>query len=160
MWNRRLTPRADRLWALLVYNEDEPVRAVEQIILGQAISTRRVRKCSEAAAMLRNARAPALVVTDTSLPDGDWADVLKATRTCASSPPLIVVSRLVDIRLYLDVMESGAYDFVVPPLLAADVAYVVDGALLKRSYHGRFKPQKGPAPSPVGPLGTFAGADR
>lgn len=158
MWNPSPIPLADKPWALLVYDEEEPVRAVEQILLDQAMSTRRVRNCYEAMAVLRDSDPPALVVTDTSLPDGGWADVLKATRTGTSFPPLIVVSRLADIRLYLDVMESGAYDFVVPPLASADLAYVVSGALLNRADHGPRKPQKSSAPSSVRRSGTRAGA--
>jgi FixJ family two-component response regulator len=47
-----------------------------------------------------------------------------------SNSPVVVVSRLVDLDLYLDVLESGASDFIVPPFQASDVAYVVSGALL------------------------------
>ena len=131
--NLRLTPRADGLWALLVYDEEEPVRAVERILLDQGMSTRRVRNCSAADAALREAASPVLVLTDTSLPDGSWADVLKAACAVPPRPPVIVVSRLVDIQLYVDVLESGAYDFVVPPLNSAGLVHIVRGAILKGS---------------------------
>jgi DNA-binding NtrC family response regulator len=124
---------AHGLWALLVYDEEEPVRAVERILLDQGLSTRRVRNCSAARAVLREAAPPVLVLTDVSLPDGNWADVLKATCAASPGPPVIVVSRLVDMKLYLDVLESGAYDFVVPPLTAAGLVYIVRGAMLKGS---------------------------
>ena len=45
--------------------------------------------------------------------------------------PVIVVSRFVDIDLYLKALESGASDFIVPPFSAADVAYVVRTAIAK-----------------------------
>jgi DNA-binding NtrC family response regulator len=93
----RPTRMANSLWALLVYDEEEPVRAVEQILLDQGISTRRVRNCSEAGAALREPAPPLLVLTDTSLPDGGWADVVKAAGAGATGTPVIVVSRLVDI---------------------------------------------------------------
>jgi response regulator RpfG family c-di-GMP phosphodiesterase len=78
MRNLRPTGLADRLRALLVYDEEEPLRAVEQTLLEQRMSTLRVRTCSEAMAVLRDSHPPALVLTDTSLPDGGWADVLRA----------------------------------------------------------------------------------
>jgi DNA-binding NtrC family response regulator len=159
MRNLRPTPRANNVWALLVYDEEQPVRAVAQILRDQALSTRRVRNCSEATAALRDSDRPALVVTDASLPDGDWADVLKATGSGTYFPPLIVVSRLADIRLYLDVMESGAYDFVVPPLASADLAYIVRGALLKGARRRSGTLRKDSAPSLVGRAGTYAGAE-
>jgi FixJ family two-component response regulator len=43
--------------------------------------------------------------------------------------PVIVVSPFVDVDLYLDSMESGASDFIVPPFLCTDVAYVVMTAI-------------------------------
>jgi DNA-binding NtrC family response regulator len=160
MGNLGPTPLAARLWALLVYDEEEPLWAVEQTLLDQRMSTLRVRNCSGAMAVLRDSDPPALVLTDTSLPDGGWADVLQATRACPSYPPLIVVSRLVDIRLYLDVLESGAYDFVVPPLASADLAYIVSGALLKSSLDNPAKLQKDLAPSPLRRSAARAGANR
>lgn len=42
--------------------------------------------------------------------------------------PVIVVSGVLDIELYLTVLESGATDFIVPPFPAGDLAYVVHTA--------------------------------
>jgi hypothetical protein len=66
--NLRPTRVADGLWALLVYDEAEPVRAVERTLVAQGISTRRVRNCFAARAVLREAASPALVLTDVSPP--------------------------------------------------------------------------------------------
>jgi DNA-binding NtrC family response regulator len=159
-WNLRPTPLADRLWALLIYDVEQPLRAVEQTLLDQRMSRLRARNCSEAVAILRDSHPPALVLTDTSLPDGGWADVLEATRACASYTPLIVVSRLLDVRLCLDVIESGAYEFVVPPLASADLAYIVRGALLKNSVVSPGKLQKDVAPSSLRRSAARAGANR
>jgi DNA-binding NtrC family response regulator len=150
---------ADRLWALLVYDAEEPLKAVEQILRDQGMGTRRVRRCSEAIAALGDSDPPKLVVTDTSLPDGGWSAVLKATCARPSYPPLIMVSRLADIRLYLDVIESGAYDFVVPPLASADLAYIVNGALMKSSHHISGTPQKDSASSSLRQPVTRSGAN-
>jgi DNA-binding NtrC family response regulator len=158
MSNLRPTPLVERLWALFVYDQEEPVRSVEQTLLDQGISTVRVRNCCEALAVLRDSNSPALVLTDTFLPDGGWADVLKAVCASASYPPLIVVSRLADISLYLDVMESGACDFVVPPLASADLVHVVTGALLKRAPQRLAKPRD-LAPSSLSLTNRF-GANR
>ena len=124
----------EELWVLLVSHEEDPVRGVERSLLDQGMSTRRVRNCSEASAVLRGSAPPVLVLTDASLPDGTWADVLEAASTAPTTAPVIVVSRLVDIELYLDCLERGAYDFVVPPLRSADLAHIVGGAMLKGSH--------------------------
>jgi DNA-binding NtrC family response regulator len=129
--NLKVVPMPDEILVLLVYYEEDPVRRMERILLDEGMSTRHVRNCAEAMAALREPLAPALVFTDTVLADGTWADVLKAASAAPVSIPLIVVSRVIDIPLYLDVLESGAYDFIVPPFARADMAHIVSGALLK-----------------------------
>ena len=40
-----------------------------------------------------------------------------------------MVSRLVDVGLYVDTMEGGAFDFIVPPLSANELTHVVKCAV-------------------------------
>jgi DNA-binding NtrC family response regulator len=124
---------ANELCALLVYDRQEPLQALERILLDWGMPTRHVPNCAAARAALCEANAPALVLTDTALPDGTWADVLQVARDARQSSSVIVVSRAVDIRLYLDVLDSGGYDFVAPPCTSADLAYIVRGAILQSS---------------------------
>ena len=126
-------PKPEELWVLVVYHEEEPLRALEQILASQGMRTRHVQSCAEAGAALRESQPPAVVLTDILHPDGTWADVVRA----AGDAPLIVASRFVDVRLYLDAVEGGAYDFVVPPLTAEDLAHVVRGAILRGSRAAR-----------------------
>ncbi len=158
--NLRPIPVAGGLWALLVCHEEKPLQGLQRILLDLGMTTRRVRNYSASRAALQNPPRPALVLTDTSLPDGSWADVIEVTRAVAPSPPVIVVSRLVDIKLYLDVMESGAYDFVVPPLTSADVAYLVSGALLRSSFHSPGKPGQDSSPSSLRRMSSSFEANR
>jgi DNA-binding NtrC family response regulator len=120
---------ANELCALLVYDQQEPLQALERILLGWGMPTRRVRNCAAARAALCESNAPALVLTDTALPDGSWADVLQLARDALPGSPVIVVSRVVDLPLYLDVLDSGGYDFVAPPFVPTDLAHIVRGAI-------------------------------
>jgi DNA-binding NtrC family response regulator len=122
---------SNKLWTLLVSDTEEMVRELEGILREQGMETRHVRKCSEAYAALQEAILPTLVFSEASLPDGTWAEVLKATNGTRSSIPLVVISRIVDIRLYLDAMESGVHDLIVPPLSAPDIAYIVRSAIAR-----------------------------
>jgi DNA-binding NtrC family response regulator len=121
---------ANELCALLVYDQQEPLQALERILLDWGMPTRHVRNCAAARAALCEANAPALVLTDTALPDGTWADVLQLARDAPPGSPVIVVSRVVDLPLYLDVLDSGGYDFVAPPFVPTDLAHIVRGAIL------------------------------
>jgi FixJ family two-component response regulator len=42
---------------------------------------------------------------------------------------VIVVSRVVDTRFYVQVIEAGAFDFIAPPFNSTDLAYVVRSAM-------------------------------
>ena len=38
---------------------------------------------------------------------------------------VIVVSRLIDVKLYADTMVGGAFDFIVPPMTSDELAHVL-----------------------------------
>ena len=123
---------ADDFSVLLVHDPKEPFYALQQILLSQGIRTEHARTCSEAGVALRGPCSARVVLTDTSLTDGTWADVLDL----AGAVPVVVVSRLVDIDLYLNVLEKGAADFISPPVSSDDLAYVIKTAIGKNSGNG------------------------
>jgi DNA-binding NtrC family response regulator len=119
--------------ALLVHGEESPAPGLQPFLEGEGIETSWVHSCAKAEAALACVERPALIFTDTVLTDGTWADVETLAEGVRPAVPVIVVSRFVDLPLYLDVLERGAADFIVPPFREADVACVVKGALLNRS---------------------------
>ncbi len=119
-----------RVRALLVHDEERPVSELKPLLELQGIETIQARSCAEAEAALASVEPPVLIFTDTVLPDGTWADVQNLAEHQAA--PVIVISRSVDLPFYLEVMERGASDYMVPPFREVDVTYVVRGALLDR----------------------------
>ena len=113
------------LTALLMDDQEEPFGALEQTLLNQGIQTQHAHTCSEASAAVRGLHSLRLVMTGAALADGTWADVLNLASANRGAVPVIVVSRLVDIDRYLTTLESGASDFIVPPLSPDDLAHVV-----------------------------------
>jgi DNA-binding NtrC family response regulator len=127
---------AEGIRALLVYRRNGTLAILKRLLNRHGIRTAHARNCAEAAAVLGWVEGPDLVFTDTALTDGTWAEVENlAERTCPPVP-VIVVSRNVDVSLYLDALEGGASDFIVPPFEDSDLDYVVKGALL----HGFLTP--------------------
>jgi DNA-binding NtrC family response regulator len=116
--------------ALMVHDTQTYFRALESAIERQGITTRQARDCRESSLFLSPKHGLQLVFTDTQLPDGTWEDVLKLAAQAPNPPKVIVVSRLVDMKLYLDALDRGAFDFIVPPFLDDDLAYVVRSATL------------------------------
>ncbi len=118
-----------RVRALLVHDEERPVAELKPLLELQGIETTQARSCAEAESALACVEPPALIFTDTVLCDGTWTDVQSLVEHM--EVPVIVVSRFVDLPVYLDVLESGAADFIVPPFRETDVAWVVESALLR-----------------------------
>ena len=121
-----------QLSALLVYQHEGPIRSLETNIASQGMRTLRSRNCSEVREVLRDSDLPDLILTEVCLPDGTWEDVLNSANAAPASVPVIVVSHRVERALYLDVLQRGAYDFIVPPIPFWDLAYIIRGAVLKR----------------------------
>jgi len=86
--------------------------------------------------ILSTANLPLVVFTESELPDGNWADVVSLSARAASPVSVIVMGQEIDTKLYVSVIEGGAFDFMAPPFKAPDLAHVVrcaaDNALLRR----------------------------
>ena len=85
--------------------------------------------CSEALQVLTSAFPPSIVFCDTLLPDGSWTDILAVAGGESTHIPVIVVSRVVDINLYINALEQGAADFIVPPFYPQDLLHVLSCAI-------------------------------
>jgi DNA-binding NtrC family response regulator len=117
--------------ALLVGEQRGCLPNLRQALDGLGIETQWVSSPFEITAQLRQPSPPQVIFTATELAVGGWVDVIEAARRFGNKTPVIVVSRFVDFTLYLDALEGGASDFIVPPFEARDLAYVVQSALLK-----------------------------
>lgn len=111
--------------ALLLHDQEYPLSGLTSVLETQPIKISRLRTCKQAAELLERAGTPQIIFTDTHLPDGDWADVLNLAARAPVPVCVIVVARVVDIRFYVEVIERGAFDFIVPPFTAADVSHII-----------------------------------
>ena len=76
---------------------------------------------------------PELILSDLSVSEGTWEDVVRIGQSAPVSVNVIVVSRLADIRLYAETLEKGAFDFITPPFEPRDVAHVLRSAAVNVS---------------------------
>ena len=115
--------------ALVVYRNSETLATLKGALESQGMSIARAESRAQAKQMLGERNPAPLVFTDTQLPDGTWADILAEAERAAQPVNVIVVSRVVDTRFYVEVIETGAFDFLAPPFVSTDLAYVVRNAL-------------------------------
>jgi len=124
--------------ALLIHDRLEPMGSLRRALESQCIETQSVRNCHEASRALWGRQPPHLALTDTRLPDGSWEVVVNLAARAPAPVNVIVVSEVVDIALYLDVIQRGAFDFIVPPMSLPDFSHVVwsavDNVLRRRGF--------------------------
>jgi DNA-binding NtrC family response regulator len=122
--------------ALLIYHHTEPYNDLEAALEKLAVRTGRARSLAEACHVLSTANLPLLVFTESELPDGNWADIVSLSARAASPVSVIVMGQEIDTKLYVSVIEGGAFDFMAPPFEALDLDHVVrcaaDNALMRR----------------------------
>jgi len=119
----------ERITALFVHQNSETLATLEGALEDQGMRVTRAESRAQAQRMLGGLNPAPLVFTDTQLPDGTWADILAEAEKAAQPVNVIVVARVVDTHVYLEAIETGAFDFLAPPFMAADLAYVVRSAL-------------------------------
>jgi two-component system response regulator PilR (NtrC family) len=126
---------------LVVYNQPDPLRTLWVALQGPGASLRQARTCAEAGRILSGAKPPELVFTGLEFPDGNWPDIVRLAKGAAEPVNVIVVSRQVDIPLYIRAIEQGAFDYITPPFEPADLAYVIrcaaSNVLLRREVEAR-----------------------
>jgi DNA-binding NtrC family response regulator len=126
----------DKVTALLIFHHTEPYNDLEAALEKLAIHTGRARTLAEACHVLSRVNLPLLVFTESELPDGNWADVVSLSARASSPVSVIVMGQEIDTKLYVSVIEGGAFDFMAPPFEALDLAHVVrcaaDNALARR----------------------------
>lgn len=125
---------------VLIAHEDANVQSQLQAALEvQGAQARCARTCAEVRAALGSRRVPDMIFAGIDFPDGSWEDVLALAR--AAKRPVEVILTMAgigpyldadDTKLYLDAMNRGAFDFIVPPFAAKDVATVVRSAIQSR----------------------------
>jgi DNA-binding NtrC family response regulator len=119
--------------ALLVFAESDSSKSLERELQRQSVKTRQVRSCTEAKEFMERGQEPDIIFSDTSVPDGTWADVLRLARNEHTAAEVVVVSRLPDTKLYMDVMQGGGFEFMAPPFSQAELAHVLQSATVEAS---------------------------
>ncbi|HUI42185.1 MAG TPA: hypothetical protein VL523_09460 [Terriglobia bacterium] len=126
-----------QLSALVVHNDQNVMEHLRGVLQVHGVVTRCAHTCLEVQAALSRRTAPDVVFTGENLPDGTWREVMSMAR--AVLPPAEVVLALDQegpfldsegIRVYLDAMDLGAFDLIVFPLAASEVAQIVRSVFL------------------------------
>lgn len=88
----------------------------------------RVHDLREARNRLREGHPIDVVVTDASLPDGNWSDILRCVVNWGGSAGVVVCAPVADEHLWSEVLWRGGHDLLVEPFQPAEARQVIEGA--------------------------------
>lgn len=69
-----------------------------------------------------------VILTDPTLPDGSWGDLVAQAARCGSRAKTVICMRTADPMLWIDVLEGGAFDVLVEPYQPEEVKRIVQAA--------------------------------
>jgi DNA-binding NtrC family response regulator len=110
-----------------------------------------VETCREARTFLSSRPTVDVIISDLSLPDGNWCDMVRHMVDHAERAAMIVACSEADERLWSEILWRGVYDLLVEPYDPDQVKRVVEGALRGAHQASRSSPHsaKGQSSSTV-----------
>jgi DNA-binding NtrC family response regulator len=112
-------------------------RALVRQIEEQGVRVISVSGRDEAKRVLRSSPRVPIVLTDESLPDGDWRDVLQDV-TASGVPAEVVVctGREQSLSLCFDLLDRGAFGMMAEPFDRDQLTWLINAATSRgRLYH-------------------------
>jgi len=83
-----------------------------------------------------------LVISDFRLPDFNGLDLLKEIKAVRPAVPVIIITGYSDIRMAVEVIKYGAYDYVTKPLYPEELLNMVNEALEHSEPEIKVNPKK------------------
>ncbi|NVO15840.1 MAG: sigma-54-dependent Fis family transcriptional regulator [Rhodoplanes sp.] len=124
--------RQAELKVLVVDDDPDMLLGCEQAFQLDGRATMGATSVEKALKLIRS-ELPGVIVTDIRLPDRDGLSLLAEIQTIDPDLPVILITGHGDVALAVQVMKSGAYDFVEKPFLPEYLVDVVRRALEKRA---------------------------
>ena len=141
--------------ALLVSTKNEPFETVKIVLEGLSVAPIQARNRPEVASGLRRIPPPHLVVTVPEFVDGHWWDVLELAAQSSEKVNVIVVSPVVNVEFYMEVMSRGGFDFMTDGFTVPELVHVLRGAL-EDATRSRQAPKRGDSAIQDEPTGQLA----
>ncbi|MEX2302516.1 MAG: hypothetical protein WD733_16355 [Bryobacterales bacterium] len=121
---------------LLVLPQDERRNTLLRHLESLNLTTAAVGTFREVRERLKDDPRVDIVITEVSLRDGNWCDVLGCVVSRGVEARVVVSSPVADERLWSEVLWRGVYDVLVEPYDPLEVRRILDGALRSAANSG------------------------
>ena len=111
-------------------------RLLSQMLHGLPVIIDSAESLQEAATRLSQHEYQ-LILTEASVPDGTWLDVLHLVRSCPHEVQVLVTSPHADAALWAEALNLGVYDVLAQPFYEPEVRRILTNACEHRSRTAR-----------------------
>jgi DNA-binding NtrC family response regulator len=102
--------------AVLIVAKSTPHPGIEKELRARGIAVQCARTIKAASDLLHLAHSGTLVITELSLKDGNWRDLVERVRSIGEFIPVVLLSSTRTAELWWDALECGVEDILQAPL--------------------------------------------
>lgn len=124
---------------LIVDDNTDICLLLERFLSKQGYKTASVQRGDDGLALLRK-ESFELVICDFKLPDVDGLEMLRRIKILDPSTAVIIITGYSDVRMAVQTVKHGAYDYVTKPLYPDEILYTIKSALERRSQRTDARP--------------------
>ena len=117
---------------LIIDDNNDICLLLERYLSKQNYKTASVQRGDDALALLRK-EAFELVICDFKLPDIDGLEMLRRIKVMHPTTAVIIITGYSDVRMAVQTVKHGAYDYVTKPLYPDEILYTIKAALERRT---------------------------
>lgn len=112
---------------LFISGQKQDARRLSRMLNALPLTLDHAVDIRDARLMLRQ-QSYQVILTEASLPDGQWQDVLRLAREHSQEPEVIVTDAQADARLWAEALNLGAYDLLIQPFREPEVRRILSNA--------------------------------
>lgn len=116
---------------LIVDDNNDICLLLERFLTKQGYKTASALKGEDGLALVRKDTYE-LVICDFKLPDIDGLEMLRRIKVLSPTTAVIIITGYSDVRIAVQAVKHGAYDYVTKPLYPDEILYTIKSALERR----------------------------
>ena len=116
---------------LIIDDNNDICVLLEKFLTKQKYKTASAQRGEEGLALLRK-ESYDLVICDFKLPDTDGLEMLRRIKVLSPATAVIIITGYSDVRIAVQALKYGAFDYVTKPLLPDEILYTIKSALEKK----------------------------